>query len=118
MTTSQMFETAMLLLFSAGWCASIATMVATHAPVRKSWLFVGLILAGYLMGMCAKIAAWQSTGLLSPVIWSYGGNAALILLDTTLVIALTRPRRDIRDVLPVAPAPSRAWRIVPKGPVS
>ena len=109
MTASQMFETAMLFLFSAGWCASIATMLSTRAPVRKSRLFVGLTLAGYLMGICAKVAAWQSTGLLSPVIWAYACNVALILLDTGLVVALTRPRRRVADGFVLSAAPP-SWR--------
>lgn len=106
MTTSQMFETAMLLLFSAGWCASIAAMVSSRAPVRKPWHFVGLTLAGYVMGICAKLATWQAAGMLSPVIWVYGCNVALILLDAALVRALSRPRRKPGDPFVLGPVPS------------
>jgi hypothetical protein len=92
MTSAQLFETAMLLLFSMGWLASIVSMLWTRTPVRKSLLFVGLIWAGYVMGVCAKVAAWRITGALSPVIWFYIWNGVMIMLDLGLVLALTRPR--------------------------
>lgn len=114
MTSAQLFETAMLLLFSLGWCVSIATMVWTGIPTPKSLLFVGLTWAGYLMGILAKVAMWQATGLLSPVIWVYAWNAMIIPVDFGLVVALTRPRRGRRriSVMPVLPP----WRSALRSP--
>lgn len=95
MTPTELFETAMLVLFSLGWCVSVATMLWTRTPSRKSLHFVGLIWAGYLLGICAKLADWWATGMLSPVVWFYVWNATMILIDFALVVALSRPQPRI-----------------------
>jgi hypothetical protein len=90
MTASQLFEAAMLCSFSAGWLASIATMLRTGRPSGKSAVFVLLTCAGYSAGCTAKLLSWQNGAPLDPVIWVYFFNLMLNSADLTLVVVLTR----------------------------
>lgn len=86
-------EGGMLFLFSISWYLSIYHMLRVRRASGKSGMFVTLICIGYLLGITAKLVAWEQTGHLSPVIWIYAWNFVVTVLDLLLVIYFTRRER-------------------------
>ena len=85
-----LLEGVMLFSFSFSWYWSIAKMLRTGQAAGKSALFVALICSGYVTGVASKIVGYETTGVLSPLIWLYLWNLAVTLFDLYLVLRLTR----------------------------
>ncbi len=89
---SEMLEAGMLTCFSLGWYWSIGTMLWTGLPTGKSAPFVTFTVAGYIMGLSAKLWLWASGSAFSPLLYVYGWNLLITLLDLTLVLHYSRLR--------------------------
>lgn len=92
MTMGELLEAGMLGCFSIGWYWSIFTMLRTRQPSGKSAPFVLFTVTGYVFGLAAKFAHFQTDGVLCPVTIVYVWNLAITALDLTLVLYFSRPR--------------------------
>ena len=79
MSLPQFFEALMLLCFAASWPFSIAKAIRTKVVAGKSPMFMGVIEAGYLAGICYKL-----TGTCDAVIWLYVLNLLIVGADMAL----------------------------------
>lgn len=91
-STVEIFEALMLICFSISWYWSIAKMLMLRIAVGKSVAFVALICAGYVAGIVSKLAEYDLTGELSPLIWLYIWNGIVVAVDLVLVVYFSRPR--------------------------
>ena len=85
-------EGSMLVLFSASWYWSIARMLRERVVVGKNATFVAFICMGYVAGMSAKLPAFATTGVLSPLVHLYAWNLMVTLTDLALVLRFRVPR--------------------------
>lgn len=99
MQNHEILESLMLLCFSAGWYFSIARMLRVRRASGKSAQFVVLICTGYFLGILAKVASWQASGMLSPVVWVYAWNLLVTGFDLALVLHFSRLERDARPAV-------------------
>ena len=83
------FEALMLICFGAAWPFSICRMIKTKKSDGKSLLFLSVILAGYVFGMC-----FQWFGERSGMIFLYLFNALLVSFDMFLTIKYSNTRLD------------------------
>lgn len=93
MQNHEVFESLMLLCFSCSWYFSIARMLRVRRASGKSAQFVMLICTGYVFGIAAKYFGWQTTGVLSPVVWLYAWNLLVTGFDLMLVLHFSRVER-------------------------
>lgn len=98
MNTYEAFEALMLICFSVSWYWSIYRMLRERAIVGKSAMFVALICMGYVFGVISKVAAWQDTGQLSPLIWLYTWNLVVTVTDLVLVLHFRRAGAHVRVI--------------------
>lgn len=89
----EVLEIGMLVCFSIGWLWSVGRMLAIRRAIGKSPGSILFICSGYLCGIGAKTAMWHETGELSPLVWVYCWNLALVLFDLALVLHFTRKER-------------------------
>jgi hypothetical protein len=94
MQNHEVFESLMLLCFSCSWYFSIVRMLRVRRASGKSAQFVVLICTGYVFGIAAKYFDWQTTGVLSPVVWLYAWNLLVTGFDLALVLHFSRVERD------------------------
>jgi hypothetical protein len=76
---SSTYEMLMLVCFGASWPVAVLKTYQTKSSKGKSFLFLLLILLGYIFGIIYKV-----TTNFDFVIWLYVANAALVLADMTL----------------------------------
>jgi hypothetical protein len=101
MSTTEILEAAMLLIFSLSWCCSVAKMLRCKVSSGKSILFVMLVCLGYALGLCSKLWAWRQTGQFSAVAFIYGWNLFITACDALLVHHYARdgsPSEDRHDI--------------------
>ncbi len=80
MELAHILEATMLLAFGASWPAQIIKTIKTKNPSGKSFIFLYLVMFGYLCGISAKLVPGNE----SWVMWVYVLDLMLIATDTTL----------------------------------
>lgn len=85
-------EALMFFVFSCSWYWSIAKMLRTRTASGKSLIFVFLTCTGYLFGITAKLLIWLETGEVSPFLYFYLWNLAVISTDLMLVLYFSSGR--------------------------
>lgn len=75
------FEAIMMLCFGLAWPASIAKSWKSRTNKGKSFLFLIIIITGYLCGLIHKLW-WQST--IDGVVWLYILNTLMVSTDIVL----------------------------------
>jgi len=78
-TNASTYELLMLVCFGASWPVAVLKTYQTKSIKGKSFLFLFLILLGYVFGIFFKIAT-----KIDFVIWLYIINGLLVLADMTL----------------------------------
>lgn len=94
------FELLMLVCFGASWPFNILKTWKNKSAVGKSFLFMVLIMSGYVFGIINKLivgADW--------VVWAWVLNLLLVAID--FVLALTYRARE-RRAAPAAVSPAKA----------
>ena len=81
MDISTICEAIMMICFGASWPAQIVKTIRVKNPVG-SFLFLSLILCGYIAGVIFKL----TPGRRDAVIWLYIINALMVLTDMLLSI--------------------------------
>ncbi len=77
MEISMFFEIVMLLCFGASWPAQIVKTIRVKDPKGKSFLFLSLIVSGYIAGILYKF----TSGRLDVVTFLYILNSLMVLTD-------------------------------------
>lgn len=79
---SQVFEAMMLLAFGASWPAQILKTIRVKDPSGKSFIFLYLVIFGYLCGVAGKFTSteWHR----SWVLWIYLLDITMVAADTAL----------------------------------
>ncbi len=75
------FEALMLICFGFSWPFAIIKTIRVKNPVGKSYLFLGLIIIGYIAGCLHKVVYKYDF-----VFWLYMLNGILVLTDTILCL--------------------------------
>ena len=78
---SSLFEAIMLICFGFSWPFAIMKTVKVKNPAGKSYIFLSLIIIGYIAGCLYKIA-----GKFDFVFWLYLLNGLLVATDTVLCL--------------------------------
>jgi len=81
---AQVFEAGMLICFGFAWPVDILRTLRTRQTVGKSIGFMSLILAGYLLGLTAKVIRAGGEGWPETVTLLYAANAVLVAIDIGL----------------------------------
>ena len=81
----EFFEAFMLICFGSAWPFAIARSWHSRVADGKSPLFLVIIFAGYISGICAHF--WRE---FSPVVFLYGLNATMVAIDLWLVLHFRR----------------------------
>jgi len=106
MQPDDILEMLMLICFSTGWYWSIGFMIITRRPCGKSGVFVLCTIVGYVLGLIAKLWAWQTTQEISYLLLVYCWNLSIASLDFALLCYISRtrqvPRQDM-DFLQSSP---------------
>ena len=106
MLHNEILEALMFFVFSCSWYWSIAKMLRTRTAMGKSLIFVLLTCSGDLFGITSKLLMWQATGNLSPFLYFYLWNLAVISVDLMLVLYFSKDQ-DAR---------ARPAHVPPSGP--
>lgn len=81
------FEALMLVCFGVSWPVSIAKALRTRFVRGKSWVFMTLVIIGYISGVLHKcLNPEPSTGHVSLVVWLYIFNLAMVAVDLLLYV--------------------------------
>lgn len=81
MPLPSIFEALMLICFGFSWPFAIMKTVKVKNPAGKSYIFLFLIIIGYIAGCLYKI-----TGKFDFVFWLYLLNGLLVATDTVLCL--------------------------------
>jgi len=79
MEHTKIFEATMLICFGTAWPLSIITMLRTKTSEGKSYLFLFIVLLGYLSGIMHKIYVSPNA-----VIYLYISNSIMVIIDIAL----------------------------------
>ena len=80
MDISAICEAIMMICFGASWPAQIVKTIRVKNPAGKSFLFLSLILCGYIAGVIFKL----TPGRRDAVIYLYILNALMVMTDMIL----------------------------------
>ncbi len=80
----QILEAGMMVLFGTSWPFSILKTYRAKTSKGKSFIFLSLLIVGYLCGMASKIVA-PGTGL-PWVFYFYLANLIMVSLDLSLCV--------------------------------
>ena len=75
------FEAIMMVCFGFAWPVSILKSWRSRTNKGKSFLFLTIILTGYICGLIHKLH-WQER--VDAVVWVYGVNTAMVVTDMAL----------------------------------
>jgi hypothetical protein len=79
------FEALMLVCFGVSWPVSIAKSLRTRFVRGKSWVFMSLVIIGYISGVLHKcLNPDPDTGRVSLVVWLYIFNLVMVAVDLLL----------------------------------
>ena len=93
MPGEHMWEGIMLICFGVSWPPAIIKTLRVKNPQGKSFIFLSLVLIGYLCGICGKISALHSGCLTSWVFWLYILDFSMVATDCTLCAYYTIRRK-------------------------
>ena len=82
MTPEQICEGLMMLAFGASWPMQIIKTIRTKNPTGKSFIFMWLILLGYVAGLCSQ--AFEGHFFTDPVTILYVLNTLMVATDLIL----------------------------------
>ena len=88
-----MWEGLMLICFGVSWPPAIIKTLRVKNPQGKSFIFLSLVLIGYLCGICGKISALHSECLTNWVFWLYILDFSMVATDYTLSAYYTIRRK-------------------------
>lgn len=80
----QICEVGMLIAFGLSWPFNIAKSWKSRTAKGKSVIFELVIIIGYLFGIAGKFVSFHQTGILTPVIWIYFLDVAMVFADVCL----------------------------------
>ena len=87
----ELLEGGMLVCFGISWPVDIVRTIRTGRTEGKSLAFMLLVLAGYILGMGAKLARVAGTGRWPELITVlYVFNAVSIIVDIVITLRLRR----------------------------
>ena len=79
------FEVVMLICFGFSWPFAILKTIRVKNPAGKSYLFMGLVIIGYIAGCIHKVLYhWDF------VFWLYFLNMLLVMIDFVLCLYYMR----------------------------
>jgi hypothetical protein len=102
MAPNTILEATMLVCFGCAWPLASVRMLRTRRAEGRGLLPTGLIFAGYLAGMAAKLVFTCSGGPLAPIFWMYFLNAGSVGVNLALQwhysrVPTRRPGRILRN---------------------
>lgn len=80
MELAQILEGVMLIAFGASWPAQIIKTIRVKNPAGKSFIFLYLIMAGYICGIISKFVS----GAINWVLCIYFIDVLMVATDTML----------------------------------
>jgi len=90
-TIGELLEGGMLVCFGISWPVDIVRTIRTGRTEGKSLAFMSLVLAGYVLGMGAKLARVAGTGQWPELITLlYVFNSVAIIADIAVTLRLRR----------------------------
>lgn len=81
MNAAQICEALMMFTFGISWPMQIIKTIRTKNPMGKSFLFLGLVLLGYLAGMASKALSGR---FFKPETILYAVNTLMVATDLVL----------------------------------
>ncbi len=91
MTVGELLEGGMMVCFGISWPVDIVRTLRTGRTEGKSLAFMSLVLAGYVLGLGAKLARAAGTGQWPELITTlYVFNSAAIIVDIVITLRLRR----------------------------
>ncbi len=88
-----MWEGIMLICFGVSWPPAIIKTLRVKNPQGKSFIFLSLVLIGYLCGICGKISALSRGCLTNWVFWLYVLDFSMVATDYVLSVYYTIKRK-------------------------
>ena len=88
-----MWEGIMLICFGVSWPPAIIKTLRVKNPQGKSFIFLSLVLIGYLCGICGKISALHSECLTNWVFRLYILDFSMVATDYVLSAYYTIKRK-------------------------
>ncbi len=90
-----MWEGIMLVCFGISWPSAIVKTLRVKNPKGKSFLFLSLILAGYLSGIIGKLTNPDMPCLTNWVFWLYIMNFSMVGADFVFSLYYTHQRKKM-----------------------
>lgn len=90
-----MWEGIMLVCFGASWPTAIFKTLQVKNPKGKSFLFMSLILIGYISGIIGKAVSLKETCLSNVVFLLYVLNFFMVATDYILCLYYTVQRKKL-----------------------
>ncbi len=84
MEIAKLLEAAMLLIFGASWPAQIGKTIRVKNPQGKSFMFLYLVMTGYVCGLASKFAAAGCDAFKNWVLYIYLLDITMVATDTIL----------------------------------
>lgn len=79
-----MWHGIMLICFGASWPMAIVKTIRVKNPKGKSFIFMTLVLIGYICGLMGHVSASGKNCLSDWVFWLYIVDFAMVATDLTL----------------------------------
>lgn len=90
-----MWEAIMLFCFGASWPTAIVKTLRVKNPKGKSFLFMSLILIGYVSGIIGKAVSLKLACFSTFVFWLYVLNFAMVATDLVFCVYYTIQRKKL-----------------------
>ncbi|MBR7131031.1 MAG: hypothetical protein IKC82_03450 [Lentisphaeria bacterium] len=90
-----MWEGLMLICFGVSWPPAIIKTIRVKNPKGKSFIFLTLVLIGYLSGIIGKAVSLRNECLTNVVFWLYILDFAMVATDYTLSLYYTQRRKKL-----------------------
>jgi hypothetical protein len=90
-----MWEAVMLVCFGASWPPAIIKTLRVKNPKGKSFIFMSLVLIGYMCGIIGKAVAFKSACLTNIVFWLYILDFGMVATDYCLCLYYTVQRKKL-----------------------
>ena len=88
-----MWEGMMLICFGVSWPPAIIKTLRVKNPKGKSFIFLSLVLIGYLCGVIGKVVTLGSACVNNVVFWLYILDFSMVATDYTLSMYYTVQRK-------------------------
>ena len=98
-----LWEGVMLFCFGFSWPFAILKTIRAKNPAGKSYLFLSLIIIGYVAGCLHKICVKSVDGeeAIDWLFWAYVGNGLMVAMDMSLCLfyqhRLNKLNREKKD---------------------